>query len=230
MKRLVIVLQDAEAPPGLIAEVAEQRRCRVDLVPAAAFAAAELADAALVVLGGTANADDDSGNPHFAALLRVLRERAAADQPVLGLGLGAQLLARALGAAVHAGGAQEFGYVDLVPTEAASADPVLASLGAGLPVMEWHQDRLDLPTEARLLAICHRHRPQAFAIGRHVYGLQFHPGATADIVRRWARLRGVEKNNPAVPVRISAEIVRHQERSERFGRDLVGRWIDLAND
>lgn len=58
--------------------------------------------------------------------------------------------------------------------------------------------------------------------------MQFHPGATVEIVRRWAALRAQARNNPAVPVRIGAEIVRHQERAERFGRSVADGWLELA--
>ena len=94
--------------------------------------------------------------------------------------------------------------------------------------MLWHDDGIDLPAEAQPLAHCHRGRVLAFRAGEWAYGLQFHPGATVDIVRRWAALRGRARNNPAVPVRIGAEIVRHQERAERFGRSVAEGWLKLV--
>ena len=125
-------------------------------------------------------------------------------------------------------GAPEFGYVDLIPTELAAADPVMRGLGAGLPVMEWHDDAIDLPAEAEILARCLRNRVQAYRIGPSCHGLRFHPGATTEIVRRWAALRATARNNPAVPVRIGAEIVRHQERAEAFGRSVLEGWLGLV--
>jgi GMP synthase (glutamine-hydrolysing) len=147
---------------------------------------------------------------------------------VLALGTGVQLLALALGGTLRPGGSHEFGYVDLVPTHSAEGDPVLPPLGAGLPVMEWHDEAIDLPASVEILARCVRDRVQVFRHGRTVYGLRFHPGATVEIVRRWAGLRAVAANNPAVPVRIGAEIVRHQERAERFGRSIVEAWLALV--
>ena len=94
--------------------------------------------------------------------------------------------------------------------------------------MEWHDDGMDLPATVEPLAHCHRGRLQAFRSGRGTYGLQFHPGATVEMVRRWATLRGQERNNPAVAVRIGAEIVRHQERAERFGRSVADGWFNLV--
>ena len=124
--------------------------------------------------------------------------------------------------------APEFGYVDLIPTELAAADPMMRGLGSGLPVMEWHDDAIDLPAEAEILARCLRNRVQAYRIGPNCYGLRFHPGATTEIVRRWAALRATARNNPALPVRIGAEIVRHQKRAEAFGRSVLEGWLGLV--
>jgi len=157
-----------------------------------------------------------------------LRARIAENRPTLGLDLGAQLVARALGGTIRPCAAPEFGYVDLVPTVLAAADPVMRAIGTGLPLMEWHEDGMDLSASVEPPAHCHCGRVLAFRSGRCVYGLQFHPGATVQHVRRWATLRGQARNNPAVAVRIGAEIVRHQERAERFGRSVADGWFDLV--
>lgn len=219
----VLLLQlDPEAPPGLVAALA--RHAGIDLQVRERAARNEmLAVAGLIVLGSAATPlvpDDET--------LGALGDRARADLPVLAAGAGTLLLTMALGGAVRAGGSHEFGYVDLVPTALAAADPVLQGLGAGLPVMEWHDEAIDLPGSAEILAHCVRGRVQAFRHGGSLYGLRFHPGSTTEIVRRWAALRGVAANNPAVPVRIGAEIVRHQERTERFGSSVVAAWLALV--
>ncbi|MGD9508848.1 MAG: type 1 glutamine amidotransferase [Geminicoccaceae bacterium] len=223
----ILVLQlDPEAPPGLIATVADRAGLRLTVRDREVVRSApdELASArGLIVLGSAAAAvEPDEG------ILAALGERARADRPVLAVGTGVQLLALALGGALQPGGSHEFGYVDLVPTPPAAADPVLRGLGAGLPVMEWHDEGIALPEAVEVLAHCVRWRVQAFRHGRTVYGLRFHPGATIEVVRRWAALRGVAANNPAVPVRIGAEIVRHQERAERFGSSVVEGWLGLV--
>lgn len=223
----VLVLQlDPEAPPGLIAAVAARAGVRLRVRDPADFCTipGELASAAGVIVLGSAAAPTASDGQIQAAL----GERVRGDLPVLAVGTGAQALALALGGALRPGGSHEFGYVDLVPTALAATDPVLQGLGAGLPVMEWHDEAIELPEPVELLAHCVRWRVQAFRHGHAVYGLRFHPGATAETVRRWAALRGVAANNPAVPVRIGAEIVRHQERAERFGRSVVEGWLTLV--
>lgn len=222
MPAAVLVLQlDAEAPPGLIAALAED--AGIDLQVRERVAHDEmLAAAGLIVLGSAAApAPDDEA-------VAVLAGRMRAELPVLAAGSGVLPLTRALGGAIHPGRSHEFGYVDLVPTALAAEDPVLQGLGAGLPVMEWHNEAIELPGSAEILAHCVRGRIQAFRHGSSVYGLRFHPGSTIEIVRRWAALRGVAANNPAVPVRIGAEIVRHQERTERFGSSVLAAWLALV--
>jgi GMP synthase (glutamine-hydrolysing) len=223
---ILLVQLDPEAPPGLIAKVAESAGARLTVrdADAARHAADELTSApGLIVLGSAAGAVDADG-----AMLAALAERIASDRPVLAAGAGVQLVTLALEGAIRPGGSHEFGYVDLVSTASAEGDPVLPPLGAGLPVMEWHDEAIDLPGSVEVLARCVRDRVQVFRHGCSVYGLRFHPGATIEIVRRWAALRAVAANNPAVPVRIGAEIVRHQERAERFGRSIVEGWLALV--
>ena len=223
----MLVLQlDPEAPPGLIPVVADRAGVRLTVHDQAAARSApdELVSAAGVIVLGSAAAPLEPD----ARILAALAERVGRDLPVLAVGTGAQVLALALGGALRPGGSHEFGYVDLVPTDLAAADPVLQALGTGLPVMEWHDEAIELPEPVEVLARCVRGRVQAFRHGRAVYGLRFHPGATVEIARRWAALRGAAANNPAVPVRIGAEIVRHQERAERFGSRVVERWLGLV--
>jgi GMP synthase (glutamine-hydrolysing) len=221
---IVLVQLDPEAPPGLIAAVAE--RSGAALAVADASAGMTLGDLGaadgLIVLGSAATIIDSRG-PRVAAL----RERLRDDRPVFGIDAGASLLALALGESVRAGQSHEFGYVDVSPTAAAANDPVLRVLGTGLPVMEWHDDAIELPDGVPVLARCGRGRVQAFRSERVGYGLRFHPGVTTETVRRWAALRGVASNNPAIRVRIGAEIVRHQDRAQRFGQSIIEAWLGL---
>ena len=91
------------------------------------------------------NAYADTTCSHFPELLELARFYAAAGKPVLGICLGAQLLARAWGAKVHVGAAPEFGVVPLRRTPGATDDPLLALAPAEVPAMQWHDDTFDLP-------------------------------------------------------------------------------------
>jgi GMP synthase-like glutamine amidotransferase len=214
---------DPEAPPGLIATVASERGLPLTIVQPGIDLPADILSAAagLIVLGSAAAAVDPAG-----AAAALVRAYVRDDRPLLALDAAAPLLALAIGGEVRAGGSHKFGYVDVVPTAATAADPLLRALGGGLPLMEWHDDAIELPGGVPVLARCERERVQAFRAGRAAYGLRFHPGATAAIVRRWAALRGAASNNPAIRVRLGAEIIRHQDRAERFGRAVIEAWLD----
>lgn len=222
---VLLVQLDPEAPPGLIEAVADGAGLRPRVLEACeGLAADDLVSAAgLIVLGSAAAAFDPT-----SPIVPALRQRARHHRPTLAIDAGASLLALALGGAVRAGGSHEFNYVDLAPTALTEADPVLRALGSGLPFMEWHDDAIDLPEEVAILARCGRGRPQAFRAGRRVYGLRFHPGVTAGIIRRWAALRAIASNNPAIGVRLGAEIIRHQDRAERFGVAVIAAWLALV--
>ncbi|WP_351231419.1 type 1 glutamine amidotransferase [Streptomyces sp. NPDC002133] len=130
--------------------------------------------AGLIVLGGPMNAMDDANHPHLADERRLLTDALSARIPILGICLGAQLLAAAAGADVTQGPEFEIGAGTVTLTPAASNDPLLTGLNPALPVFHWHQDTFTLPAGARLLASSTRYAHQAFRVGPTAWGLQFH--------------------------------------------------------
>ncbi|MFS0705088.1 type 1 glutamine amidotransferase [Cellulomonas sp. 179-A 9B4 NHS] len=185
--RPVLVLTHApHEGPGLIgralAGVPHRVRTVLDLHEPRLPDPADLAG--LVVMGGPMDADDVAGHPGLAAERALLRAAVDADVPVLGVCLGAQLLALALGAALHRRTAHEVGFA---PVEVVADDPVVAALGAvgARPtVLHWHSDEVDLPDGATLLASSEVTRVQAFRAGSAV-GLQFHPELDAAMLDLW---------------------------------------------
>lgn len=137
--------------------------------------------AALIVMGGPMNADDDARFPGLAAERRLLAATVDAGVPVLAVCLGMQLLARALGATVHAGGGIEIGFA---PVQVVSGDPVLAPLGPHPVVLHWHSDAADLPAGATLLAATPTTPVQAFRAGSAL-GLQFHLEMDQPLLVEW---------------------------------------------
>lgn len=229
--RLLVLQHHAGSPLGLLGERFAARGAEMSVIDAAQ--GCELPEDAggadgLVILGGVVNAYDDSACPHFPALMTLIQAMGAQGRPVLGICLGAQLIARALGAAVRLNSTPEFGFVDLEALPAATDDPVVRGAGAGLPVMQWHDDSFDLPEGAELLLAGARCRNQAFRWGEVVYGFQCHLEATESMARSWGAERGRMTNNPAVGVRLGAEIRRHHERAARFGRSVADGWLDLV--
>jgi GMP synthase-like glutamine amidotransferase len=130
--------------------------------------------AGLVVMGGPMNALDDAGHPHLAGERALLAAVVAAGRPVLGVCLGAQLLAAALGGSVRRGAVSENGIGTVALTGAGRADPVLGPAPSPLPVVHWHEDAIVPPPGAEVLASSPDCPCQALRVGEVAYGLQFH--------------------------------------------------------
>ena len=137
----------------------------------------------VVVLGGPVGANDPDRYPFLADELSALRDRVEAGRPTLGICLGAQLLARALGAEVGPSGHTEIGYAPLTLTPEGRRSP-LRHL-ADTPVLHWHGDRFTIPAGAQRLASTQKCDNQAFALGPNLLGLQFHLEVPPEGIERW---------------------------------------------
>lgn len=138
---------------------------------------------ALIFLGGPMSVNDPL--PFLRWEMRALRDAVDRAQPVLGICLGAQLAALALGARVHANPQKEIGWFDVELTPAAAEDPLFAGFPRAACVFHWHGETFDLPPGAALLASSALCRNQAFRIGEWTYGLQFHPEVTPAMITEW---------------------------------------------
>jgi GMP synthase-like glutamine amidotransferase len=140
----------------------------------------------LTVMGGPMSANDEARLGWLGPEIALVREAIAADKTVLGICLGAQIIAKALGARVYAGSAKEIGWFPV--QRAAGAYPFFDGLPDSFTTFHWHGETFDLPHEATLLAKSKITETQAFAVGPRVLGLQFHMEATEQSVR--ALLKG----------------------------------------
>ena len=152
-----------------------------------------------------------------------------ADRPVLGICLGAQVLARAFGAENRLGQTAEFGWCEVGLTEAGRADPVLGHLPAAFPVFEWHSDTFTLPNRAVHLARSDKAQMQAFRIGRATYGTQFHFEASRRVVADWNRsFPGlVEANQPGWLSGFEAEALTNGAAADAHGLAIARAWVGL---
>lgn len=141
----------------------------------------------LVMLGGGMMPDDDDTGPWLPAERALAAEAVATDLPTLGICLGGQLLAQVAGGEVRADhGPAERGATLICPNDLGRSDRLLGALGEGAPMIENHKDMItELPPGAVLLASSAALANQAFRIGRHVRGLQFHPEASAETLSGW---------------------------------------------
>lgn len=144
--------------------------------------------AALVVMGGPMGAYDDEAHPWLAGLRDLLRTAVAGQVPTLGICLGGQLLAGALGGQVRPGDeGPEIGPALVAKRDVAAADRLLGPVPFTPDVLQWHYDAITrLPAGATLLASSVRYEVQAFRVGESAWGTQFHVETTPDQVRRWA--------------------------------------------
>lgn len=131
----------------------------------------------LVILGGPIGAFDDADYPFLAEECQLIKDRLERDLPTLGICLGAQLMARALGARVVPG-EKEIGWSPLTLTKAGAASCLRHVAEPGLSVLHWHGDTFDLPSGAKLLASTDLCPHQAFSWGTSALALQFHPEVT----------------------------------------------------
>ncbi|MGO4128261.1 type 1 glutamine amidotransferase [Inquilinus sp. YAF38] len=184
----------------------------------------------LLVLGGVQFAGDDVAHPYLPAEIAAIRAFADAGKPVLGICLGAQLLARALGGTVRRHHTPEVGFTAIEATNAAAADPLLCGLAPLPKLMHWHYDTFDLPQGATLLATNAVCTNQAFTAGPGLYGLQFHLEVSADIVEGWVEMfsEWTRDRFPEFFASYRDQLATDLPASARFARQLGLRWMEMV--
>ncbi|MEJ2128995.1 MAG: type 1 glutamine amidotransferase [Woeseiaceae bacterium] len=187
--------------------------------------------AALIVLGGPMNSDQIDTYPNLQTEIELIREAADRDMSVLGICLGAQLLARALGGLVSRNPVREIGWYDVELTPEGAEDPVLSTFAPRQEVFQWHEDGITLPDDCVHLARSPASEVQAFRHGEHVYGLQFHLEVDSSLIERWLTVPDNQQILEAESGNINPDEVRAQtgERIadlQALSRQTFGRWID----
>ena len=176
-----------------------------------------------IILGGPIGVYETEDYPFLQQEIDLLKVRLEKKRPTLGICLGAQLIAHALGAKVYAGPHKEIGWSTL-QLAAVEDNPLMAL--AGTRVLHWHGDTFELPAQAELLASSELYPHQAFRVGKNILGLQFHPEVAADSLEKWlightAELRQAQINIPT----LRADNQRFAARLEQVSGQVLAMYI-----
>jgi len=225
---VLVLRHDAVEGPGRSARALEgaglsHRVVRVDRrepVPES------LGDApALVVMGGPMGVYQADRYPHLNDEVRLIRRALERGRPVLGICLGSQLLAHALGARVHPGPRKEIGWYDITLHPAAGADPLWQGVASPFPAFVWHGDVFDPPPGATPLAASALTPIQAFVAGAGTYGLLFHLEVDAAQVKDMCRaFRGELAEEKIEPAALVADAERQLPTTGRAADTVFSRW------
>lgn len=178
----------------------------------------------LIMMGGPMGVYEQDAHPWIACQIRRLARRVEAGRPTLGVCLGAQMMAAAMGARVYPGPTKEVGFHPLSRVE---GDSPLRHL-ADVPLLHWHGDTFDLPVGAELLASTAAYPHQAFRRGANILALQFHAEMGLDPrfgewVDQWPCAIAEAGRSAAA---MHADHDAHGARAVAAGRRMVAEWLD----
>lgn len=225
--RVLSVVHGPTVPGGIFDEVVEAAGHELErwVVPYGGAPQPPAAYDAVMVFGGAMHPDQDE---HFGWLEReekFLQKLLAEEIPVVGVCLGAQMLARAAGAWVAPARSPEIGWLEVELTPDGRADPVLGVLPPRTEAFQWHRYTFGIPDggmELARSALC----AQAFRLGRHAWGLQFHAEVTLPMVQSW-----VAEGSDELPVTAEAFLAEAEARIEGWneqGRKLCAAFLEAA--
>lgn len=189
-----------------------------------------LQDDLLIILGGPIGVYEEQAYPFLKDEIAKVDVRLKSDRPILGICLGAQIMARALGAKVYPGPAKEIGWASLKLTEAGKQSSLRFIEAAETPVLHWHGDTFDLPEGATLLASTELVPHQAFAWGKAALGVQFHPEVTGRGLERWFIGHTAEiSTTPGIDVpQLRNDTAQYGAGLERQGRLWFESWLETV--
>ena len=230
MSRLLVIQHVPHERLGTFEPALKQAGCTLQPFnaadPKAVWPSTEALDG-VVVMGGPQSVYEQATYPFLKPELAFLKRVVAEELPVLGVCLGAQLLATVLGAPVTKAPQKEIGWYPVMREPGADGDPLFEPFGSTETMFQWHGDAFALPKGAVRLASSPLCPEQGFRYRNHVYGLQFHVEVTETIVRAWMRtpvnqaelksLRGIID-----PMAIRRQSPQHVARLQELARQVAG--------
>lgn len=231
--RILAIVHEARAGPGVFAEAIAERGEELDTwdMPAGSPAPADPRRYdAVLTFGGAMHPDQEEAHPWLASEKALLAELLAVGTPVLGVCLGAQLLAEGAGARTRPARRPEVGWYPVRVTEPGQSDPLLGPLAPAFTALEWHSYEFALPPHALPLA----HSTgclQAFRAGGSAWGIQFHAEVTPDDLTRWID----RERSPEELARLGFDRAELRASSaaalpawNELGQRLCERFLDIA--
>lgn len=231
MKVLIIKHTDVEGP-GLIEYCLKQEKIpyKILILKLGAHLPKLNGFTHIVFLGGPMNVYEEDRYPFLKKEDLFIKESIQRGKLVLGICLGAQLIAKALGARVFKAPVKEIGWYDVSLTRAGSYDPIFFNLPKIFPVFQWHEDTFEIPKSGKLIATSDFVPHQAFRYGEKVYGLQFHLEVTEEMIKEWLKTYEEELKGSQPPlfskfrILIDTEIniETYTRRGMKFLKDFFG--------
>ncbi len=195
-KKILIVKHKSDEGPGLLGRFfsdAGWELCTVELDRGEKLPDSLRDFSCIFVLGGPMNVYEEDVYPFLKDEENFIRKVIIEEIPLLGICLGAQMIAKTCGASITKAPEREIGWYQVKLTDEGQKDMLFRGLSKNFPVFQWHEDTFEIPLSGTLVAQSRKCRNQAFRVGNNVYGLQFHIEVTEDMIKSW--MEGSEWNN-----------------------------------
>lgn len=180
----------------------------------------------VIILGGPINANDDEAYPFLGDELRLIDRRLSRNQPIMGVCLGAQLIARAAGARVYPQSTKEIGFATITLSRAGKTS-CLSVFEQDPMAFHWHGETFDLPNGASRLASTPTCENQAFSLGEGIIGFQFHAEATGGDIEHWLIGHAAELAQAGIdPVALRRDAARYADDLSCKAEAVMTSWLN----